>query len=258
MNFEKIQNFGSFLHFCNFVIFQPTIVIIVIIIIQMHQQGMKKCNGCQAKVTARLSCPTCRSLGVSQELSFFCSQECFQSSWDTHKLVHQVTRKTQSSDKVVSQLHSKLSEAEWRERGLKKEVLQLQEVIDRLNAKMMTLQNHHGSANGISSSPPTLSTVLVEPDEKGWRDKVDLAEKEAEAAVKLLKSKDLLIEEQEEAIAEWKSKCDELEYQIKSLNDDLLGMSDEFTELNQKYERELKEREDAVRLEVESKCQSQV
>ena len=40
--------------------------------------------GCQAE--ARLQCPTCIKLEIKG--SFFCSQECFKSNWNTHKSVH--------------------------------------------------------------------------------------------------------------------------------------------------------------------------
>jgi len=48
--------------------------------------GTRKCEteGCDS--LAKLQCPTCVKLGI--EGSFFCSQECFKSSWSTHKLLH--------------------------------------------------------------------------------------------------------------------------------------------------------------------------
>uniref|UniRef100_A0A7S3D4C4 Methionine aminopeptidase n=1 Tax=Palpitomonas bilix TaxID=652834 RepID=A0A7S3D4C4_9EUKA len=44
-------------------------------------------EGCEKE--AKLQCPTCRKLGLDP--SFFCSQECFKSSWTVHKAKHQMS-----------------------------------------------------------------------------------------------------------------------------------------------------------------------
>ncbi|XP_053539645.1 uncharacterized protein vopp1b isoform X1 [Ictalurus punctatus] len=52
----------------------------------------------------QLQCPTCRKLGLQE--AFFCSQECFKSSWREHKKLHQRARaETQpGTDRVTSEL----------------------------------------------------------------------------------------------------------------------------------------------------------
>eukprot|EP00188_Purpureofilum_apyrenoidigerum_P004995 Plantae.Rhodophyta-Purpureofilum_apyrenoidigerum.ctg6096.p1 GENE.Plantae.Rhodophyta-Purpureofilum_apyrenoidigerum.ctg6096~~Plantae.Rhodophyta-Purpureofilum_apyrenoidigerum.ctg6096.p1 ORF type:complete len:383 (+),score=53.92 Plantae.Rhodophyta-Purpureofilum_apyrenoidigerum.ctg6096:212-1360(+) len=42
--------------------------------------------GCDKAATLR--CPTCVKLSLPEENSYFCSQECFKSSWKLHKLQH--------------------------------------------------------------------------------------------------------------------------------------------------------------------------
>ncbi|CAL4173036.1 unnamed protein product, partial [Meganyctiphanes norvegica] len=44
--------------------------------------------GCNSE--AKLQCPTCIKLAIQG--SFFCSQECFKGSWDTHKILHKKSR----------------------------------------------------------------------------------------------------------------------------------------------------------------------
>ncbi|KAI0163970.1 methionine aminopeptidase 1 [Xylariaceae sp. FL1272] len=52
----------------------------------------KTCSGVECdKDAGALQCPTCLKLGVPD--SYFCSQECFQRNWATHKAAH----KTQST-----------------------------------------------------------------------------------------------------------------------------------------------------------------
>jgi len=41
---------------------------------------------------SRLECPTCHKLGIKG--SFFCTQDCFKSSWKTHKIVHDLLQKS--------------------------------------------------------------------------------------------------------------------------------------------------------------------
>ncbi|XP_063596309.1 methionine aminopeptidase 1-like [Penaeus indicus] len=50
-------------------------------------------SGCSEE--AKLQCPTCIKLGIDG--SFFCSQTCFKSSWEVHKLLHKKTRSSDSS-----------------------------------------------------------------------------------------------------------------------------------------------------------------
>lgn len=40
---------------------------------------------------SNLRCPTCKDLGLAG--GYFCSQECFKSSWATHKMLHQLAKK---------------------------------------------------------------------------------------------------------------------------------------------------------------------
>ena len=40
------------------------------------------------KPNAGQRCPTCRELGIPEELSVFCSKQCFQSAWAVHKEIH--------------------------------------------------------------------------------------------------------------------------------------------------------------------------
>ncbi len=43
-----------------------------------------------------MQCPTCQQMDIDP--SFFCSQECFKSSWPVHKLCH-VSRQDQQAKK---------------------------------------------------------------------------------------------------------------------------------------------------------------
>ncbi|XP_014229744.1 methionine aminopeptidase 1 [Trichogramma pretiosum] len=49
-----------------------------------------KCDtpGCEKQ--ASLQCPTCIKIGITG--SFFCNQDCFKSSWKSHKLLHQLAK----------------------------------------------------------------------------------------------------------------------------------------------------------------------
>lgn len=38
-----------------------------------------------------LQCPTCLKIGITG--SYFCTQECFKSSWKDHKIVHLIASK---------------------------------------------------------------------------------------------------------------------------------------------------------------------
>jgi hypothetical protein len=53
----------------------------------MSSTGKTICSspGC-GKEASELSCPNCNQLGLPP--AYFCSQECFKSSWSVHKLVH--------------------------------------------------------------------------------------------------------------------------------------------------------------------------
>ncbi|KAG0644653.1 hypothetical protein HOY80DRAFT_858801, partial [Tuber brumale] len=44
-----------------------------------------------ANPISTLQCPTCLKLGKE---SFFCSQDCFKSSWSEHKIVHKQSTQT--------------------------------------------------------------------------------------------------------------------------------------------------------------------
>jgi methionyl aminopeptidase len=45
-----------------------------------------KCIGENCGKPAKLQCPQCLKLKVKG--SFFCSQDCFKSNWNVHKMVH--------------------------------------------------------------------------------------------------------------------------------------------------------------------------
>jgi methionyl aminopeptidase len=45
------------------------------------------CASCGEK-SGTQRCPTCRELGAQESESLFCSKECFQAAWPTHKLLH--------------------------------------------------------------------------------------------------------------------------------------------------------------------------
>ncbi|GFS24773.1 methionine aminopeptidase [Elysia marginata] len=46
---------------------------------------------------AKLQCPTCLKLGIPG--SFFCSQDCFKSSWGEHKKLHKLAKAVSGGDK---------------------------------------------------------------------------------------------------------------------------------------------------------------
>ncbi len=52
-------------------------------VLQEGVEGMCQSDGCAKPAT--LVCPTCKKLGIAG--SFFCSQECFRSSWDKQYVV---------------------------------------------------------------------------------------------------------------------------------------------------------------------------
>ncbi|KAJ8670675.1 hypothetical protein QAD02_001934 [Eretmocerus hayati] len=51
-------------------------------------QGPCETPGCKAP--ASLQCPTCLKIGIQG--SYFCTQDCFKSSWKTHKVLHQLAK----------------------------------------------------------------------------------------------------------------------------------------------------------------------
>eukprot|EP00112_Aurelia_sp_Birch-Aquarium-sp1_P018302 Seg435.12 transcript_id=Seg435.12/GoldUCD/mRNA.D3Y31 product="Methionine aminopeptidase 1" protein_id=Seg435.12/GoldUCD/D3Y31 len=55
----------------------------------------KVCESPGCEKPAKLQCPTCLKLGIV-EGSFFCEQECFKSSWKTHKAIHKQVQKNDS------------------------------------------------------------------------------------------------------------------------------------------------------------------
>ncbi|XP_058806407.1 methionine aminopeptidase 1 isoform X2 [Phymastichus coffea] len=50
--------------------------------------------GCTAP--ANLQCPTCLKIGIKG--SYFCTQDCFKSSWKAHKILHQLAKGTNQID----------------------------------------------------------------------------------------------------------------------------------------------------------------
>eukprot|EP00871_Galdieria_phlegrea_P006080 jgi/Galph1/95/GphlegSOOS_G4771.1 len=48
----------------------------------------KTCSNPDCSSSASLRCPTCIELKIDSENSYFCSRECFRSSWKSHKLLH--------------------------------------------------------------------------------------------------------------------------------------------------------------------------
>ena len=55
-------------------------------------------DGCSSE--AKLQCPTCIKLGIQD--SYFRSQECFQGSWATHKLLHMKAKDEKAKQEVSS------------------------------------------------------------------------------------------------------------------------------------------------------------
>uniref|UniRef100_A0A7S0ZCV3 Methionine aminopeptidase n=1 Tax=Timspurckia oligopyrenoides TaxID=708627 RepID=A0A7S0ZCV3_9RHOD len=47
-----------------------------------------ECATLDCSKSATLRCPTCIKLGISDSSSYFCSQECFKTSWKAHKSIH--------------------------------------------------------------------------------------------------------------------------------------------------------------------------
>ena len=46
--------------------------------------------GCGKPVTSNLACPKCMQLGLSP--TYFCSQDCFKTNYNTHKQVHSLAK----------------------------------------------------------------------------------------------------------------------------------------------------------------------
>ena len=46
------------------------------------------CAGKNCKNVGKLRCPNCKKFGIKDN-SYFCGKECFNSSWATHKLLHE-------------------------------------------------------------------------------------------------------------------------------------------------------------------------
>eukprot|EP01071_Lankesteria_metandrocarpae_P014872 Lankesteria_metandrocarpae@DN9102_c0_g1_i1.p1 len=53
------------------------------------------CQGCGVQTVPDLCCPKCSELGRT---SFFCGQECFRSSWKLHSRLHDVIKKSQTTN----------------------------------------------------------------------------------------------------------------------------------------------------------------
>lgn len=49
------------------------------------QLEVNMCNNCDKE--AKLRCPECKKLRIKKE-SYFCGKECFKSTWNQHKIVH--------------------------------------------------------------------------------------------------------------------------------------------------------------------------
>ncbi|PHJ15496.1 transmembrane protein, partial [Cystoisospora suis] len=52
---------------------------------------MVTCQGCGEETTSRLCCPKCSEFGRT---SFFCSQDCFVSSWPSHSKLHVIIKQS--------------------------------------------------------------------------------------------------------------------------------------------------------------------
>lgn len=61
--------------------------------------GQCETPGCTAQ--SKLQCPTCIKIGIQG--SFFCSQECFKSSWKSHKIIHSLAKGESTDGKNSSQ-----------------------------------------------------------------------------------------------------------------------------------------------------------
>ena len=66
--------------------------------------------GCSKAGTLR--CPTCKEMGIAGQI--FCSQSCFKSSWDAHKLVHKARKGTVAAQQQQAQQQASLIAANVR------------------------------------------------------------------------------------------------------------------------------------------------
>lgn len=62
--------------------------------------SQKICETPECNLAAKLQCPTCVKLGIQN--SYFCSQDCFKSSWKTHKLIHKLVENSENDKKSKS------------------------------------------------------------------------------------------------------------------------------------------------------------
>lgn len=60
---------------------------------------MVNCQGCGEETVSRLCCPKCSEYGRT---SFFCSQDCFVSSWPSHSKLHVIIRQIALSNNASS------------------------------------------------------------------------------------------------------------------------------------------------------------
>ncbi|KFG31969.1 putative transmembrane protein [Toxoplasma gondii GAB2-2007-GAL-DOM2] len=60
---------------------------------------MVTCQGCGEETTSRLCCPKCSEFGRT---SFFCSQDCFVSSWPSHSKLHVIIKQSAMTISVCS------------------------------------------------------------------------------------------------------------------------------------------------------------
>ncbi|KAF4525296.1 hypothetical protein B566_EDAN014817 [Ephemera danica] len=62
--------------------------------------GYRVCETPGCGGSAKLQCPTCVKLGIVG--SYFCSQDCFTSSWQQHRVLHKVAQGKDKEEKVSS------------------------------------------------------------------------------------------------------------------------------------------------------------
>jgi len=61
-----------------------------------EEKDFQICETQDCELPAKLQCPTCIKLGIHKG-SFFCSQECFKKSWNSHKALHKSQKVTTTS-----------------------------------------------------------------------------------------------------------------------------------------------------------------
>ena len=182
--------------------------------------GLRNCNNDANKL-----CPICIKLGVKKELSSFCSQQCLKDSWVIHKRLHMDAKSAQKTnnkdvdssisvieefvDPKIESLMKKLGDTEDKLLEQQQQTSAYQRISEQLREQVSNLREESKQdfiaaceeEEKYEEAYNEFSEKLRIQDAK-WQEKLDHAESESAAAVKLLKVRDENIEKYEQSSRE--------------------------------------------------------